>query len=293
MSETRAIKIRSAGPATEQTIVARACALLCDALKAASGEDWTAEISAFDNAAAIPDETTDGVLTITSLIPALDDFATPWTDAEAALRATYEALSGAGDPVFICTMLRHVPATEDKAQERLLRLRRLNLLAAEISREYGCFVIDLDRILADIGGRRLQTDYRLGGDVVLDHAANAIATCIAANALDAVASFEVQDVARAYLQANKPAAGLATDITLSDVVAMGQGRRRQMAATVTDTVQENHVGWLVRQVLNGRIGPKEAAHRLNQAIRNRGAKESVVLLAQGVSRLFRQRQPQR
>jgi len=66
-----------------------------------------------------------------------------------------------------------------------------------------------------------------------------------------------------------------------------------MAATVTDTVQENHVGWLVRQALNGRIGPTEALHRLNQAIRNRGAKESIVLLAQGISRIFRQRQPQR
>ncbi len=293
MSEAHTIRIRAAVPPQEQAIVGRAGLLLCDALKQASTEDWRAEISVAPEAAALQDAPADGAITIVSLIPALDQLDTLWSEAEAQLRQTCEALSGAGDPVFLCTILRHVPPSEEDAQRRLLRIRRLNLLAAEMSREYGCFVIDLDRILADIGGRRLQTDYRLGGAVVVDHAANAIATCVAANALDALASFEIQDSARAFLEAHKPAAGLATDIKLSDVVAMGQGRRRQMAATVTDTVQENHVGWLVRQVLNGRIGPQEAFHRLNQAIRNRGAKESVILLAQGVSRLFRQRQPQR
>jgi hypothetical protein len=293
MSEARTIRFRVAAPPAEQAIAARACEMLRDALKVASGEDWATEISVAPNAAALLDHPSDGAITLASLIPELDALETQWPEAEATLRATYETFSAAGDPVFICTMLRHVPPTEEDAQPRLLRLRRLNLLAAELSREFGCFVIDLDRILADLGGRQLQTDYRLGGDVVVDHAANSIAICVAANALDAVASFEVQDAARAYLEANKPATSLATDIKLSDVVAMGQGRRRQMAATVTDTVQENHVGWLVRQALNGRIGPTEALHRLNQAIRNRGAKESIVLLAQGISRIFRQRQPQR
>lgn len=293
MSESHTIRIRAAVPAQEQGIIERAGNLLSDALKQASNEDWRSGISFAPSAAALQDAPTDGAITIVSLIPALDPLDASWPDVETQLRQACEALSAAGDPVFLCTILRHVPASEEDDQPRLLRIRRLNLLAAELSREYGCFVIDLDRILADIGGRRLQTDYRLGGAVVAEHVANAIATCIAANALDAVASFEIQDSARAFLEANKPAAGLATDIKLSDVVAMGQGRRRQMAATVTDTVQENHVGWLVRQVLNGRIGPQEAFHRLNQAIRNRGAKESVILLAQGAARLLRQRQPQR
>jgi hypothetical protein len=77
------------------------------------------------------------------------------------------------------------------------------------------------------------------------------------------------------------------EIKMTNLMTLGSGRRKQFASTVTDSVQENHVGWLVQQVLKGQIGPAEALNRLAQAMRNRGARESAALLIKGVTRLFK------
>jgi hypothetical protein len=191
---------------------------------------------------------------------------------------------------MVCTILRHVPASEghEAADRTRLRLRRLDLLATELSREYGALVIDLDRILADIGARRLETDYRLGGDPVVSFASNAIAISIVSNALDDFVAYEIQNAARTLLERDRPVVGVMTEIKMTNLMTLGSGRRKQFASTVTDSVQENHVGWLVQQVLKGQIGPAEALNRLTQAMRNRGARESAALLIKGVTRLFRQ-----
>jgi hypothetical protein len=214
---------------------------------------------------------------------------TPWGDVEQDLRTSYAALCEQGDPVMICTIFRHVEVADDpeKADQIRLRLRRLNLLATELSREYGALVIDLDRILADIGARRLQTDYRLGGAVAVDVSGKAMALSVVTNAIDAFAPVDVQDAARVVLEKYRPALGLAPEIKMTNLIALGSGRRKQLVSTVTDAVQENHAGWLVRQVLNRQIGLGEAFNRLAQAVRRRGARESAALLVAGIVRLIR------
>jgi hypothetical protein len=213
----------------------------------------------------------------------------PWADVERDLRTSYAALCQTGDPVMICTILRHVEAAGDpeKADRTRVRLRRLNLLATELSREYGALVIDLDRVLADLGARRLETDYRLGGAAAVDVAGKAVALSVVANALDAFAPVNVQEAARGILEKYRPAVGLAPEIKMTNLMALGPGRRKQIVSTVTNAVQENHAGWLVRQVLNRQIGPREAFDRLTLAVRRRGARESAALLISGIVRLIR------
>jgi hypothetical protein len=228
---------------------------------------------------------------VTSFLPELKKTEEPWPQAEQRLRTAYATLGARGTPIFICTVLRHVGRDEEPESAAALRLqiRRLNLLAAEISRETGACVIDLDRVLADIGARRLQTDYRLRGNPAAEVAGHFIALTLINNALDALVPFEVQDAARAILTSRRPdIAGPDSsrpEILLgNDLLSMGQGRRKQTVLPVIDTDQENHVGWLIRQVLQGRVGAAEAVEKLIQAVRRRGLRESVLLLASGLSR---------
>jgi hypothetical protein len=234
-------------------------------------------------------ETTKGSVVVTSLLVQLAQLDVPWRDVERELRAYYAALGQGGDPILILTILRHVVAENgNEGFDRIrLRLRQLNLLATELSREYGALVIDLDRILADIGARRLETDYRLGGPIAADVASKAVAIGIVANALDNFAAVEAQDAARLVLDNYRPAVALPTEFKPLNMMALGQGRRKQFVSTVTDSVQENHVGWLIRQVLRRQLGVGEAFQKLIQAVRRRGARESATLLLSGIKQLFK------
>lgn len=270
----------------ERAILVGACARLAEALAQSSGEPWTGE-TYFEGDGELSDKDTDQPVLVTSLATWLKPPGEDWPAVEARIRAAYAALSAQGQPVFLCTIFRHVDELDDEelAQPLRHRIRQLNLLATEISREHGVFVIDLDRALADIGARRLETDYRLLGEAAVVAAKEVVATCIATNGLDALVSPEVQELTVAALASSRPATGLTTDQMMTNLMALGQGRRRQRVATVTAEVQENHVGWLVRQVLKGQIGRREAIEKLSSAIRRRGARESAWLLMTGVARM--------
>jgi hypothetical protein len=283
-----AVPLAAAVTANEQAVIDVAAHHLADALTRASGESWTcpSTFTAEPNGLV---GTSSGAVVVTSLLLPLADLEKPWPAVEQALHATYKALCESGDVVMICTILRHVDATTDaeRAPRIRRRIRKLNLLATELSRQYGAFVIDLDRVLADVGGRRLKTDFRLGGTMAAEFAGKTVALSIATNALDAFAPVKIQDKARAILEGEQPTAGIANEQMMTDLMALGHGRRKQRVATLTDAVQEDHVGWLVSQVLKGRIGGREAFGRLTGAIRRRGARQSASLLVSGVSRILR------
>ena len=284
----RSVPLLAAVTTNERAVVEGAARNLAAALSQATGESWTCPCTfarGLDDLAGA----TSGCIVVTSLLLSLTDIDKPWPEVETELRSTYAALAEAGDPIMICTILRHVDAIEDVEEAARIRrrLRKLNLLATELSREYGALVIDIDRVLADVGARRLKTDFRLGGTVAAEFSSKAMALCIATNALDDFASVKVQDAARLILDGYQLSIGLATEQMMTSVMSLGQGRRKQRVATTTDEVPENHVGWLVRQVLKGRISGREAFGKLLGAVRRRGARESAWLLITGVSRMLR------
>ncbi|HVZ30730.1 MAG TPA: hypothetical protein VG839_10080, partial [Asticcacaulis sp.] len=75
-----------------------------------------------------------GTVLLASLLPDVD-LNEAWDETEARLRDVYSALSERGDPVFICTVLRHAgDGDREAAAHRRVRIRRLNALATELSR---------------------------------------------------------------------------------------------------------------------------------------------------------------
>ena len=273
----------------ERAAVQLATRHLARALSQAADIPWTCD-SVFS-----PDMETlrqggDAAIIVTSFLPELGEIEEPWPRAEQRLRTAYAALGQRGVPVFICTILRHVVVDEgpDAAAALRIRIRRLNLLAAKISHESGAYVIDLDRVLADIGARRLQTDYRLAGNAAAEMAGHFIALTLINNGLDAFVSFEVQDAAKAILTASQPAIARSDSdkpvVTIwKPRLSLGQKRRKQIVTPVRYP-EENYVGWLVQQVLRGRIGPAEVFQGLVQTVRRRGVRETAVLFVSGLSK---------
>jgi len=290
MSDKSHISLAPFVSRNEQEAVQLAADHIARALGQAAAVPWTCDCI-FSPDMETLQQRSDSAVIVASLLPELEKISEPWPQVERRLRAVYVALCERGDPVFICTILRHVGQDEEPetADALMTRIRRLNLLAAEISRETGAFVIDLDRVLADIGARRLQTDYRLAGKSAAKMSGYFIAVTVIANALDAFVSFEIQDAAGAILASSRPA--IADPDSGKDQVSLwqnrlsvGQGRRKQIISPVIYTVQDNYAGWLVRQVLRGAIGPAEAFRRLIEAVRRRGVWESAGMLVSGLTR---------
>jgi hypothetical protein len=113
-----------------------------------------------------------------------------WTELAARWRRQAAALvAGTPRPVFLCTVFRHVPDVEPApagwSRDGVLeRVRRLNLLAAELSQATGANVIDIDRTLAHFGARVLATDYTLKGRLGPEVAGSVIAAAVLGAGLD-------------------------------------------------------------------------------------------------------------
>lgn len=224
---------------------------------------------------------------LVSLRTWLDLVEQSWPEVRARLEQDVSAVVQTGKPVFLLTLFRNVPIEHDPAlaSQRLVRLRRLNFCAMELSRIHGVFIVDVDRALADIGALGLATDYRLKSDAAARICAITLGQCLVSNAMDDQLSVAQQDEIRAWLDQGLAAQSLVTapaEIVPTNLITLGSGRKRQRVSTITDTIQENHVGWLVSQFAKGRISPQEALTRLTQAIRRRGALESLALLGQAL-----------
>ncbi len=131
---------------------------------------------------------------IISLLGEVDGARDPIDDVRRRLAKTIAGLTASGTGVFLCTIFR---ACEHDAPT-IERIRRLNLLVAELSHDLDVGVIDFDRMLADIGARPLQTSYHLEGGGARDIAAYTIVkTLLAEGAFDDLIPAETLERARA------------------------------------------------------------------------------------------------
>jgi hypothetical protein len=276
----------------EQPAVRLAIGRLTSSLTASAGYPVVVRCNFVASHEALERPGEDSIL-ISSFLPEVANYEEAWPQVEHRLRARYAALSGSGAVIFLCTVLRHVARSEgaDQAECKLIRIRRLNLLAAELSRETGACVIDLDRSLADIGARKLDTDYRLNGQYAGEAAAKFIALAVLSAGLDAHVSFEIQDAAKAIvagLQLNLGVPALAAaDIVPSNVLTLGAGRRRQVVATVVDTDEGNHAGWLFHLLLTRQFGIRDAFEKLRQSVAQRGFFASAAMVAAALRQALR------
>lgn len=278
------IPIASYVSPVEREAVAAAGRHIARVLTEASGEAWRSDSRSLESLETAPA----GDILVTSLSLEVDRDE-PWAATEARLRGLYDRLGQAGDPVFICTVLRHVrdPDAAESLRRRV-RIRRLNLLAADISRASGAFVIDIDRAFADIGAHALATDYRLTGEAACDQAAKCIAMAIIVNGLDQLASFELQDQARDLMALYQPSRGLPADLKPRRLVAVGQGPRRQVAALETAPPDARRAR-LVQQILKREVGLAAAVRIVTRAIRRQGLLRTAQKLVEALRRLANNR----
>jgi hypothetical protein len=200
VTEAHSIKLQALVTAEEQRIVDRAARMVAGCLTAVSEAPWTIEY-AYPRGIGELDLSAPSLI-ITSFLQEAERIHEDWAASEARLRQFYRDLClDAERSVYVCTVLRHVAPAAPRREERLVRIRRLNLLAAVLSYELGVLVADLDRDLADIGARNLQTDYRLQGPYATASAAKSLALTMLLAGLDYAVPFETQEKARAVLKA--------------------------------------------------------------------------------------------
>jgi hypothetical protein len=87
----------------------------------------------------------------------------PVSEAAEALAVVVERLHAAGTAVALCTAFRHVNEPLDDRPRRTTPstrdlVRASNLAVARLSARTGCFVLDVDRVLAEEGGALLAAD---------------------------------------------------------------------------------------------------------------------------------------
>jgi hypothetical protein len=170
---------------------------LAEALAAATGAEWPIQLRFRAPGEAVATSTL-GAVVVLSLLPevAHDE---PFAATEARWRARLADLVTGSAPVLLCTVFRHVAGRRTSEGARIVeRIRRLNRMAAELSHDFGVSVVDIDRAFAHIGGRTLQTDYRLSGRLAAEVAGHSLAWSLLSLGLDDVISPEVQDRARTF-----------------------------------------------------------------------------------------------
>ena len=280
---------------SERPALEAAAALLSTELSAAAGAQIAADCiflpSMSDIQAAGP-----ASIAVVSLLPELGNLDEPWPEAQARLRAAFHAAAQNSDlRLFVITIFRHVPAEEWGAAAARLRVRiaRLNLFAAEISHETGCNVIDIDRVLADIGAQGLKTDYRLGGPYAVQAVATNVALTLLSLGLDEYAPYEAQEAARGAISTQwsswRNQLVPAHEMMQPGVMSFGKGRHKQRVSLVVNGGQEKHVSRLLKGVLTRQISLPDAFAKLAQVIERRGWRKSFAALYAGAMDLLRDR----
>lgn len=196
----RRLVVAAAVDACEEPVVRRAAALLETALRAC-GDDgvavvpqFVADVAAVAALAPAPD------YAVASLLPELAS-ATPVAAVEQRWREVLAAWPASHPPLLVCTIFRHVdPALAVVEREALReRIRRLALVAIEISHDTGAHVIDFDRTLAHVGARALASDCRFGSDAAIEVAARTLVRSLLALARDESIAVEVASCAEARI----------------------------------------------------------------------------------------------
>jgi len=194
----RRLRLEAVVAHSERGAVHRGAAMVAHGLSAADNAAWAVEYAYRET---IGDIAPGPAAVVTSLLGEVARFEEDWGACEARLWTMYRRLCGdSARPVYLFTVLRHVPAALPRRAEILVRIRRLNLLAALLSHELGLLVVDIDRDLADIGARALATDYRLDGPAAARAAAKSLAMTMLLAGLDEAVPFELQEAARGLIK---------------------------------------------------------------------------------------------
>jgi hypothetical protein len=196
MSQTSVLLIDAVIDPIERPVMIATAAQLRDSLSAAGEGQWQVQIRLRPPPLAIEPEHPPMAI-IASLLPEVACLDEPISLTETRWRKQLAALNGdLRSSTFLCTIFRVVgggrrAAPGNAAPKIVERIRRLNLLAADLSHDFGVGVIDIDRIFAHLGARHVQSDFRLRGAIAEEVAAYAIVSTLLAVGFGDVAPPEI------------------------------------------------------------------------------------------------------
>ncbi len=208
-----------------------------------------------------------------SLLPDLES-PTDWPNVEREWRVRAGELQAIqltrGVPIFVATIFRHLPPEH---AARMHRLRRLNLLAARLSQEFGLYVIDVDRVLAHHGALAVGSDAWLGSDTARDLAASVIVEMWLSVGIDHL----VDGVALTRAIASHAEQRKAARERLSVPVELLRLERRQVKARAQvygvqrDLIDDRNLPGLLRDLRAGRISKLTFMHKVTGKLASRVA----------------------
>ncbi|MEO8487357.1 MAG: hypothetical protein ABI585_13580 [Betaproteobacteria bacterium] len=196
------ILVDAAVSVAERPVVAAFRRQFAECLVHASGDPWQVEARVHDTIDTLAPGN-GAAIVVASLQTELDGADT--IDAIGARwRERLRALVPHAASVLLCTIARCVeaplPAHAQAAMPPIERIRRLDLLAVELSHDTGAAVADVDRIVAHIGARTLGADHRLASAAAVEVAAwTILATLVSGGTLDDHAGPGATERARGYL----------------------------------------------------------------------------------------------
>jgi hypothetical protein len=286
-----AITLQALVTPAEQAAMTRAAEQLAGNLSAADSDaEWLVDVRFVDGFDQV--EASDDAVVVVSLLPEVDrDEA--WATTEQRVRGAVTGVLEAGVAnLFLCTVLRHAGGADEPAEAvvaRRTRIRRLNMLAINLSQEFGVFVVDIDRDLAAIGARALDTDYRLGGDFAAGAAGKSIAMSLLLIGLDAFVPVELQTAARERL-AEQPVPQLGVEgprlrVAGGKAVAVRGGGRRQVIEAALDTEDDSMVAQFIELLLKGKLPIRDAVGLVVGVVRRRGLRASAVRVFGGMRKV--------
>ena len=202
MTSQAPIHIEALVDASERGAIMAAAQQLSEALgQASEGPPWPVTL-----AIGAPGTLPTGVgptpsAVIVSLVSGAERTDSPMSKTEEFWRAYLRRLSDYGAPIFLQTVFRHVSdrLRDGRTSPVLERIRRLNRMAADLSQEMGIAVIDVDRVFAHIGARRLQSDHRTMSVFAADVAGHLTARSLLSFGLDDRVDPGLQERAKAVL----------------------------------------------------------------------------------------------
>jgi hypothetical protein len=202
MTASVPILIDAIAEEVERPIYAAAVAQLRDCLAAAGGETpWHIEVRFRRSVTAIDRQAPPAAI----IVSLLAETARPDEHialTEARWRSQLTALdAGLVPSTFLCTIFRAVRgARADRASAPALalieRIRRINLMAIDLSHDIGVNIIDIDRTIAHIGAQEIGSGYRLSGPLAEEAAGYAIVAALLNMALDELVPPEVLERAK-------------------------------------------------------------------------------------------------
>ena len=195
MSSPSLVTIEAIVHPAERPVLATASRELADYLSRASGIPYSVTLEFADALRTQGPPVERRAIRVASLLLEIPGRKEPLSETAARWRGWIATLAERDIvSTFVCTIFRHVAGRTDAAVVE--RIRRLNLMAMELSHDTGVNVVDLDRALASVGGRALRTDYRLGGAAAAKVAADAIVSGILKAGLDDFFPLETQERAK-------------------------------------------------------------------------------------------------